>query len=249
MTDEDFKHFVCIVADDNPEEFIKEFSYNKLVPAYIKYKKEEAPALRQDLVDKAKATPIYDEDEKQELQEYIDFVSNMSDEDIIKVIAEKEGDIVDKQGNIVSEKNPEGKYTYYKIGKMFSMPFITLDGKEQFQAKKNEIDWEKIHLNGGHIYERVWEMVIDGDGWKDDYEHQIFENMKDKTTYLKKFGTKENYMLSNTAFWGYAFLSKETGWLDARNEESQFKWMKEYYDRFIKDLPEDTLLTIFECTK
>ena len=249
MTNEDFKHFVCIVADDNPEELIKEYSSNKIVPAYIKHKKEEAPALRQNLIDKAKATPIFDEDEKEELQEYIDFVSEMSDENIIKTIAEKEGDIVDKQGNIVSERNPDGKYSYYKIGKMFSMPFITLGGKEQFQAKKNEIDWDKIHLNGGNVYERVWEMVFEDSEPRDDNERNMYENMKNLTTYLKKFETKENYMLSNTAFWGYAFLSKETGWVDARNEENQFKWMKEYYDRFIKDLPEDTLLTIFECSK
>ena len=132
---------------------------------------------------------------------------------------------------------------------MFSMPFITLGGKEQFQAKKNEIDWDKIHLNGGNVYERVWEMVFEDSEPRDDNERNMYENMKNLTTYLKKFETKENYMLSNTAFWGYAFLSKETGWVDARNEENQFKWMKEYYDRFIKDLPEDTLLTIFECSK
>lgn len=249
MTNDDFRHFVCIVAGDDPENLIKEYSIQKKVPSYVKYKKEDAPALRQDLIDKAKATPIFDEDEKEELQEYIDFVADMSDENILKTFAEREGNTIDKNGNVISEKNPEGKYNYFQIGKMFSMPFITTAGTESFQSRKKDVDWEKIHLNGGHIYERVWEMVLEKSEPADDVEKQIFENMKDKTTYLNKFGTKENYVLSNTAFWGYAFLSEGTGWIDARDEENQFAWMKAYYDRFIKPLPDDTQLTIFECSK
>jgi hypothetical protein len=73
--------------------------------------------------------------------------------------------------------------------------------------------------------------------------------MKDKETYFKKFETKENYVVSNTAFWGYAFLSEKTGWVDASDTKDQFVWMAEYYNMFIKNLPEDTLLTIYECKK
>jgi hypothetical protein len=73
--------------------------------------------------------------------------------------------------------------------------------------------------------------------------------MKDKETYFKKFETKENYVVSNTAFWGYAFLSEKTGWVDASNTHDQFVWMAEYYNMFIKNLPDDTLLTIYECKK
>jgi hypothetical protein len=73
--------------------------------------------------------------------------------------------------------------------------------------------------------------------------------MKDKETYFKKFETKENYVISNTAFWGYAFLSEKTGWVDASDTNDQFVWMSEYYNMFIKNLPDDTLLTIYECKK
>ena len=83
----------------------------------------------------------------------------------------------------------------------------------------------------------------------DEHEKVLFENMKNMTSYFKKFETKDNYIVSNTAFWGYAFLSDMNGWLDAENEEDQFAWMSNYYDVFIKNLPEDTLLTIYECRK
>ena len=73
--------------------------------------------------------------------------------------------------------------------------------------------------------------------------------MKDKQAYFEKFETKENYITSNTAFWGYAFLSDITGWLDAEDIEDQFVWMSNFYDLYIKNLPDDTLLTIYECKK
>ena len=63
------------------------------------------------------------------------------------------------------------------------------------------------------------------------------------------FVTKENYVISNTAFWGYAFVSEKTGWMDADDAEDQFAWMSTFYDLYIKNLDDDTLLTIFECTK
>ena len=152
-------------------------------------------------------------------------------------------------GDAYTRKNDEGKWSSYNIGKLFSMPFLTKDGREVFQARKSEIDWPHIHLNGGDIYARAWEMVMDASDPRNDYEWTIYENMKDKRTYFEKFETKENYVTSNTAFWGYAFLSDKTGWIDASAEEDQFAWMSNFYDMFIKNLPNDTLLTIYECKK
>lgn len=129
------------------------------------------------------------------------------------------------------------------------MPFLTKDGIECFQARKSDVDWPKIHLNGGHIYERAWEMVMEGSKPEDDYEKQIYENMKDKTAYFEKFENKENYVISSTAFWGYAFLSEITGWQEASSMDDQFTWMRNFYDVFIKNLPDDTLLTIYECVR
>ena len=81
-----------------------------------------------------------------------------------------------------------------------------------------------------------------------DKEEKIYNNMKNRTGYFQKFGTKEKYVASCTAFWGYAFLDK-SGWKELEPDQDQFEWMISYWDRFIKPLPDDTLLTIYECTK
>ena len=155
----------------------------------------------------------------------------------------------EETGDIMSDENKNGKWSSYKLGKSFSIPFLTKDGREVFQALKKDIDWSKIHLAGSKVYERVWEMCMENAKPNDEHEKILFDNMKDKITYFKKFENKENYVTSNTAFWGYAFLSDITGWLDAEGEENQFTWMSNFYNVFIKNLPEETLLTIYECRK
>ena len=104
-------------------------------------------------------------------------------------------------------------------------------------------------LHGGEIYRRAWEMVMEGSEPVNDYEKQIYENMKARTAYFEKFGTKENYVLSNTAFWAYAFVTKTGNWLELEDDMDQFVWVGKFYESFIDPLPDDTLLTIYECTK
>jgi hypothetical protein len=47
----------------------------------------------------------------------------------------------------------------------------------------------------------------------------------------------------------YAFLDEKKGWMDASDSDSQFAWMSCFYDMFIDKLPDDILLTIYECKK
>ncbi len=100
----------------------------------------------------------------------------------------------------------------------------------------------------GEIYDRAWEMVMYGSGPVNDYENQIYDNMKARTAYFEKFGNKEAYVLSNTAFWAYAFVSKN-GWIELEDNVDQFTWVRNFYEMFIDPLPDDTLLTIYECQK
>ena len=253
MTNDDYQHFVCIVAGDNPDKLIK--PYNKNIPdiPYIVYKYKD--------VDKIKNTYInlYEQmllnatfaGEKQNIQEIINDIKELSNDEFFERLCEEDDNywFDENTGDIMSDENKNGKWSSYKIGKSFSIPFLTKDGREVFQALKKDIDWGRIHLSGAKVYERVWEMCMENSIPNDEHEKVLFENMKDKVTYFKKFETKENYVTSNTAFWGYAFLSDITGWLDAEGGENQFTWMSNFYDIFIKNLPDDTLLTIYECRK
>lgn len=253
MTEDDYKHFVCVVASDNPDLLMDEYDKNKNVEKQVVFKYKDADKIRKSYISEYEKILLNKEITKSE-REYIelalDDIKDMSPEDFYyDLITTSNYEVDEDTGDAVYFSNKQGKLSYYQIGKLFSIPFLLKDGRETFQAKKKDIDWERIHMAGGDVYKRAWEMVMDGSKPTNDIEEQIFENMKDKTTYFQKFETKENYVTSNTAFWGYAFLSEKTGWIDADDCEDQFVWMSKFYDTFIKNLDDETILTIYECKK
>ena len=250
MNGDDYRHFVCIVAGDNPEELMEKYNRNRKVEPYIVYQYSDAEKLRQQYIESyqemlASGQSEYDEEY---IKETILDLSEMSADDFYYDLTD--GLIIDSEnGNALSDANKDGKYSYYNIGKLFSVPFLTKDGRELFQARKKDIDWDKIHLSNSYIYERAWDMVMNGSKPENEYEQQILDNMGNKITYFKKFENKENYVISNTAFWGFAFLSEKTGWIEATETDDQFVWMANYYNVFIQNLDDDTLLTIYECVR
>lgn len=251
MTNDDYRHFVCIAAGDEPQRLMEEYDKNKKGDRKLVYKYKDADKIKGKFIKEYKnllSRPELNDFQKEYIEVNIQTLTDMDGDEFFNYIVEETGlEIDDETGDAYTEGNEKGKWSSYSIGKLFSVPFLLKDGREVYQAKKGDIDWEHIHLSNGKIYERAWEMVMDNSKPTDDYETTIYENMKDKRAYFEKFETKENYVVSNTAFWGYAFLSEKTGWMDA-SEEDQFVWMRNYYDLFIKNLDDDILLTIYECT-
>ena len=250
MTNDDYQHFVCIVAGDNPDELMKPYDRREEEEPYVRYRYKDAAKIKEKYIELYEGILNSNEEtiNKEELEDIVNDLKEMSVEEFYEELTEGLT-IDDKTGDAISTENRQGMFSYYEIGKWLSVPFLLKGGREVFQAKKSDINWDKIHLGGGDVYRRAWEMVMEDSAPTTEYEKQIFDNMKDKTTYFQKFETKENYVISNTAFWGYAFLSEKTGWVDASDTNDQFVWMAEYYNMFIKNLPDDTLLTIYECKK
>lgn len=250
MAIDQYNHFVAIVAGDNPEVLMSPFDKNIKTEPTVVYRYEDAAKLRDKYIEIYKAilnnenTPDYYKEDTKDKLAIIE--SQTPEEFYLDLTYDYEHD--PDTGDAVTDENPNGKWLSYRLGKLFSVPFILKDGTEAFQAKKGEINWELMHLHGGEIYQRAWEMVMEGSEPKNDYEKQIFGNMQARTAYFEKFGSKENYVLGNTAFWGYAFVSKN-GWLELEDDMDQFVWVKNFYDSFIEPLPYDTLLTIYECQR
>lgn len=255
MTKDDYRHFVCIVAGDNPDELLRDYNYNKMVDEYVVYKYKDASKIKNSYIDEyEKELKATTNDFKIEaIMDEIEYLKEISDDEFYETLYldnEDKGYYLNNEtGDIMCNKNPCGRFNSCKIGKAFSVPFIDKNGNEVFQCLKKDIDWDKIHLSNTEVYSRVWEMVMENSEPNSEEEKVLFDNMKDKISYFEKFETKENYIISNTAFWGYAFLSETSGWLDANDVEDQFTWMNNFYNVFIKTLPENTKLSIYECVK
>lgn len=250
MNRDDFNHFVCIVAGNEPEKIMAQFAKEEKGDKKILIPITSAPQFRQHYINTYRELIKGDisELEKKAFEAELEFAETSTDLEFFDdKTHEMEHD--PETGDVITYENVMGKWRSYNLGKFFSIPFKLKDGKEAYQARKSEIDWDAIHLNNKEVYEAAWDMVIGHKQPATEEEQIIYDNMKNRGAYFLKYGDRDTYVISNTAFWGYAFASDKTGWLELEPEMNQFIWVKNYYDLFIKPLPEDTLLTIYECTK
>ena len=240
--------FKVLVIGENPKEMIEEYDSNKKVKPYIvfeadkagKYKEQTIRSYEAILASAKEETPYTDY-----IRASIEDWKNMSDDEFYVELTE--GYELDAEtGNAISDKNPKGMYDSLTMTNVFIEPFILKDGTEAFSARKKDIDWSKMHLSNPEAYEVAWDTVMEGKKPKTEDERTIYNNMKERVHYFTLFGDRENYIKSNTAFWAYAIVNKD-GWSEL--EGIQFKWVTEFFDRFIKPLPDSTLLTLFECIR
>lgn len=251
MAIDQYNHFVAIVAGDTPEVLMSPYDKNIKTEPRVVYKYSDAKKLRDEYINVYRA--IVDSDKiadgpfKEDAKDKLSIIESQTPEEFFLDLTD-EYDHDEKTGDAVTTENFDGRWSSYRMGKLFSVPFILKNGSESFQAKKGDIDWNVMHLHGGEIYDRAWEMVMENSEPRNEHEKNIYTNMKARTTYFEKFGSKENYTLFSTAFWAYAFVTKN-GWIELEEDMSQFEWVKDFYEKFIDPLPDDTLLTIYECTK
>lgn len=245
------RHFTALVVGENPQEIIEKYDSKKRESKpYIVYefKKKKEYRLNK-IASYEKLINNWPKDENQEellyLKDCVDDWKKMDDIDFFLEISE-DYDIDEKTGDAISDKNRLGKYDFCNIGKNFSLPFILKDGSETYSARKCDIDWSKIHLYNVKPYEVAWDTVMEHKKPKNDDEKIIYENMKERIGYFSSFGTRENYVASCSSFWAYAFVTNKE-WIELEYNMDQFEWVKNFYDRFIKPLPNNAILTIYEC--
>jgi hypothetical protein len=243
------RHFTLVVIGDNPEELVKPYDNNIKVEPYKVYEFAKAKEYREQYItfyESLLRSKKLTDSERESINNALEYYHSLDDIDFYLELTN--GNELDPEtGDLMSDQNPNGKYDTCHIGKNLSMPLINKNGEEVFSGIKKDIDWNKIHLANKEVYERTWEMIMEGDKPKTDDEKTIYENMKNRTAYFEFFGTKDRYVLNSTAFWGYAVLDQKNGWRELEDNMSQIDWVSNFYDNFIKPLPENTRISIYEC--
>jgi hypothetical protein len=245
------RHFTLIVVGENPDELVKKYDSTIKVEPYVVLQFKNAGELHK------KHIHFYEEmllkldpsDANYKVaEEQLSLYREQSDIDFFADITE-EYEIDEETGDAISDENPDGKYVSCKIGKNFSLPLINKNGEEVYSCRKSNVDWSKIHLANKEPYEFAWDSVMEGKKPENDAEKNIYENMKNRVSYFNAYGNRENYVLSNTSFWGFAFLSEKTGWVELEDTVNQFEWVRSFFDRFIKPLGENEKISVYECVR
>ena len=244
------KHFTAIVVGENPDEIMKKYDLTRKVEPYVVYKLSDVTRYKQNAITAYKYMSENDtmpEYIRKEYKERINDIQEMSDTDFYLELTE-DFDIDPATGDAICDINKDGHYHVCNLGKNLAMPLINKDGKEVFQARKCDIDWDKIHLANQEVYKAAWEMVMGNRKPVTDEEKIIYENMKNRTAYFEFFGTEDRYVLNSTAFWGLAFVTEDK-WEELTDDIDQVEWIGNFYDKFISNLPDNTLISVFECIR
>lgn len=259
-------HFTVLVVGENPDERINVFSKQVGTDPYIVYRKADAAKIKEDFVTEYKRyiedidTIISEEkDEKAitKLKNQRD-VAHMRLYDLVEQSPEDffedlqyEKDL-DEDGNIITYYNKNGKFSTVNRARRFANPFILKDGTEVYQAVVDDVEWSKIHLSvpAVNTYTRLWEMCVEGSKPENETEEGFYENMKNREDYFASFENKDNFVASNTALWYYGVIGEDGVYHDPTSDNiGQFEWMTTFFDKYIKELPGDKKLTIFECSR
>jgi len=251
MAQTNSRFFSLMVVGENPNEIIKKYGSDFIVEPYVKYKYLNAKKYQDTaiktlgaLLDKSDTIGI-DPQMKDALINRLNNLKKMSSFEYYRNLTD--GMYYDEDGNAISEENPNAKYNTCRLGRNFALPLILMDGSESYSALVKNVNWDVMNGANKEPYERAWDMVVEGKEPQTEEDKSIFKAMGDKEAYFRNFKSKEDYVAYNTAYWNYAFADKDS-WVDVDDCGDEQKWIREYYDRFIKTLNPDDLITIFECS-
>ena len=178
---------------------------------------------------------------------------------------------LDKDGNVLSTYNPDSKWDWYSVGgrwggelKIKASKRKAYGGLETVdEALKGDIDWAAMNSITPEQREhakRFWKYYVMEEpypGTEEEKREELGFVMYKPEYYIKRYKTIDGYLKSISTWYLRAVLDDdgewhevgEMGWFgcSSESEDESAKWEEEFYDRFIKPLPEDAMLTVIDC--
>lgn len=243
--------FSLLVIDENPDDIILKYDMLTDVDTpYILYEYSDMKNIRTNKI------KIYKEMSKKcnnkntliGIHREILKLKSMTDEEHYEYLGELNS--YDSNKNIISTENPNGKWiTCDKGGKLLSNYMKDFNDNGVISAKKSEIDWELTHLRSDKLntINRTWDLCVNNIKPENEKDENIMKNMSKYKNYFSNFKNKEEYCKMLCSFWTYAVIINGT-WVDMEFE-NEFNWIINFYDIFIKNLDNNSKITIYECTR
>lgn len=247
-----------LVVGDNPDDLIKKYSLDTEVDKYMVYPFSKAKLLHDyhvDLISDILDSKVLKltEVQREKYGKIYKSLSEMSDSEYFDYLTD--GCEYDENHNAYSNRNPMAFYRGEKCYQErlettgdeaeFSNPFKLKNGGKAYSARYEDIDWEKNHMYATEVYASAWEICVEGREPVTEKEYIIRDNMINRTQYFANFDSKEEYIAHSCSFWTYGIIIEgEYFELDYRVGDK--KWIAEFYDRFIKNIKGNPLMSIYE---
>jgi hypothetical protein len=161
-------------------------------------------------------------------------------------------------GDALTTANPDGKWRKLlepdPTTTMYLYEYVDGEGNVtggSFEARKAEVVEYTPDEKDVATLSRIWDIKVNGATPETENEKAFAKNSKSsRQQFLNTYGTKDRYVKTLLSGLTYnAFVSEETGWIEQCDETDQIQWMIDFYDRFIKDLPHNTQLKVYNFTR
>lgn len=244
--------------DEDPQQIIDKYSEDTKVEPYVYMKKEDAGKYKQQFIDLLESILASNEipmseKAKEFYKDLMYSVKNTPDKDYF--LEKTSWCEHDKNGDAITDRNPNAYYKWARCFQFrldqtgeeaeFSNPFHLKDGTKAYQAHLNDIDWEREHGYNRRLYENAWDICVNGKEPFTDEEKLIKDNMSNRTEYFSQFKDKEQYVRHSTSFFTYG-VATSNEYHEVDYTVSDLDWVSNFYDRFIKPLEGNPLLSIYE---
>lgn len=229
--------YTVLVAGD-----VDLYKYDKNMPVspYVAYKFSERNKIRElalktynELYKKFTSEKVFQPVLSGLLLMKLQDIEEMTDEEYFEEITK--GMKYDENGDAITEENPNGKFSTLLEPCLFTaVPLKDV----HFKCKVSELYPYKVNIFEQKKYDERWDEIMSGD-----YAPMVKDDL------ISRYGDKETYLKVMTEPMFYnAFVSEETGWLE-QSDEDQIQWVINFRERFIKNLPEDTNLKVYNFKK
>lgn len=254
-----------LVIGDNPEDKVKIYSGDVKYERWVKYRYNDRKELHskavrfyESLLDSDKMQKILSEQQMKTIKDMYLYLTDMDDDEYYDYLT-ADCDVDPETLDAYTDENPKSKYQYEKCydkqiretgeESEFSTPFTLLDGTKVYSAKKGEIDWNKSHMLNTDLYRAAWEVCVMGREPKNETEETIRLRLGERKSYFAHFKDVDEYIIHNCSFFCYSVIDENGNYyeLDAKTDDKE--WIANFYDRFVKNLPDDTLVSLYETHK
>ena len=246
-------HYTVLVIGSDPEGLLEPYSEHLEMEPYKERMSDEDVARMREFYEKKDERKLSDE-------ELLDHMHDWNG---------TEGGIDDEGMYYLSTYNPDSKWDWYSLGGRWIGSFKLKVNAEGIlgspglmtkvpssgvdQAKKGDIDWEGMRAEAIEKLKKEWKLIQSATPEK---FSEYFGPFSSQEVLQKKFKTEEEYLNSYEGFSTYAVLDDEgwhepgkMGWWGVSHAEEgeEDKFREGFYERFIKNLPDDTLLSVYDC--
>lgn len=237
-------HFSVLIIGDNTEDLMAPYDEQLEVPEHVAMTRKEASEKKKEEIKKLKGYVKEDPDGKvyriDNVKKKIIELEAMPDEDYFKEKVDWY-DKFNKNGEPLTTSNPDGKWDYWG-----PEDFLYAKGvkKKVSTTTAGKADWKRYREEALKEAEKSWKQMVEA-------------HKKNPEMYSETVMNRENFLKDASDFHTYAVVTSDgewhapgqCGWFGMSSDSASEwnKWVKEYFDRFIKDLPPDTKITLVDC--